>query len=198
MIGVIAAVLVSWRSRPDSSSSREVAGERVTERGLGTASGRESAPTHDVPAPSRVRRLAPEERRRLGEQIAQAIQRARTASRPVGATSAAEGEDPIIPLEAVGKPLQDALTDAIPILAECYTRQGSSTPQHAAALMTMISDPELGTVIDTEELKDADGNVLDRELDTCLRDAIDSLALPPLGQPGKLQLQYTFRFDDEP
>jgi hypothetical protein len=61
--------------------------------------------------------------------------------------------------------------------------------------MTMVSDPELGTVIDTGEITDAGGAPLDGKLDDCLRDAIDALALPPLGVPGKLQLQYSFRFE---
>lgn len=149
-------------------------------------------------APTRVERLSKERRRQLGEQIAAAVRRARdarAASSATGSAAAAEAADPIIPLEEVGKPLQEALQAAIPLLADCYTRDGSAAAREAAAWMTMISDPELGTVIDTDELTDAEGNVLDRELDTCLRDVIDSLALPPLGKTGRLQLQYSFRFD---
>ena len=67
----------------------------------------------------------------------------------------------------------------------------------AVAQMTMTSDPELGTVIDTDAIKDENGQPLDPELDTCLRDTIDSLALPPLGpRAGKLPLQYSFRFSE--
>jgi hypothetical protein len=61
--------------------------------------------------------------------------------------------------------------------------------------MTLVSDPDLGTVIDTSAMTDADGTPLDHAHDECLRDTIDSLALPPLGQPGKLQLQYSFKSD---
>jgi hypothetical protein len=61
--------------------------------------------------------------------------------------------------------------------------------------MTMLSDPDLGTVIDTTDILGPDGKKLDHTLDDCLRDTIDALALPPLGQPGKLQIQYSFRFD---
>jgi hypothetical protein len=154
-----------------------------------------------VAADPKVRRLAPEERKQLGLQIAAALQRAR-AQRQAAASQAAAGgavppsdEDPVIPLEQVGKPLQDALTSAIPLLAKCYEHAGSATPRTAAAMMTMASDPDLGTVIDTAQITDPDGKQLDHALDECLRDTIDSLALPPLGQPGKLQLQYSFKFD---
>jgi hypothetical protein len=145
---------------------------------------------------SRVQRLAPDERRLLGEQIAAALRTGHASTRAGASAGATVNDDvPDIPLEAVGAKLQSALRDAIPLLAECYEHRGSETPRTAAARMTMISDPQLGTVIDTDAVADAAGSAIDRELDTCLRDAIDSLELPPLGQPGKVKLEYTFRFD---
>jgi len=62
-------------------------------------------------------------------------------------------------------------------------------------MMRMTSDPDLGTVIDTSGITDAAGQALPAELDDCLRDAIESLALPPLGKRGKVDVKYTFRFD---
>ena len=50
-------------------------------------------------------------------------------------------------------------------------------------------------MIDNAVVTDADGKPLEHALDECLRDAIDSLALPALVKPGKLPIQYTFRFD---
>jgi hypothetical protein len=62
--------------------------------------------------------------------------------------------------------------------------------------MTFFTDPEVGTVIDTDAIVGAtDGGTVDPKIDACMRDVIDSLALPPLGKPGKLKLEYTFRFD---
>lgn len=139
-----------------------------------------------------VRRLASEERRRLGEQIAAARQKAREAAAAAGGSDA----DELIPVEDVGKPVKDAMSAAIPLLAGCYTKQpGSDALREAAALMTMTSDPELGTVIDTEGITDAAGEPLAAQLDECLRDTIDSLAMPPLGRGGKVKVQYTFRFE---
>ncbi|CAN5859548.1 hypothetical protein BH11MYX2_BH11MYX2_19540 [soil metagenome] len=67
----------------------------------------------------------------------------------------------------------------------------------ALALMMMTTDPDLGTIVDSDKLTDADGTPLDASIEGCLRDTIQSLALPPLGKAGKLPLQYSFRFDDE-
>lgn len=138
-----------------------------------------------------VRRLSPDERRRLGAQIAEALRQSHPAAAG-GAT--ASPDDAIIPVEDVGKPLEDGMKAAIPLLAGCYEKLGDA-PREAAALMRMTSDPDLGTVIDTTGITDAAGQGLPAELDTCLRDTIDSLALPPLGKRGKVDVKYTFRFD---
>jgi len=149
-----------------------------------------------------VRRLSPDDRRHVGEQIALAIARAHagSSSSSTSATSASHSSSgsapalpdvPTIPLEQVGKPLRDGLTAAIPLLADCFKQHGAT----AAAQMTMWSDPDTGTVIDTKALHDGSGQPLDPAVESCMRDAIDSLELPPLGQPGKLDLEYSFRFD---
>jgi len=157
------------------------------------------APTSAAPPAlaMRTRKLSPEDRKQLGAQIAAAIHKAREA-RAAQARSAGtpvSDDDPGIPLESVGPALKDALTASIPILAECYEHAGITDPRSAVAQMTMLSDPDLGTVIDTADILGPDGKKLDHTLDDCLRDTIDALALPPLGQPGKLQIQYLFRFD---
>jgi len=156
-----------------------------------------AAPTPASPTAAKTRRLSPEERKQLGAQIAAGVRKAREAraTQARAAGSAVVDEDPIIPLEAVGPELEDALTAAIPILAECFKQAGITDPKTAVAQMTMTSDPDLGTVIDSADIVGPDGAKLGAQLDSCLRDSIDSLALPPLGQPGKLQLQYSFRFD---
>lgn len=112
-----------------------------------------------------------------------------TSSRPVPRLPAPE--EPTLTLEQVGKAAQQALTASIPILAACYPQGGGT----AVARMVMFSDPDLGTVIDTERVTGDDGQPLDRAIEDCMRDAIETLALPPLGAPGKLPLEYSFRFE---
>jgi len=191
LVVVIIAVLVWWRwPRHHANPGGEAARAAAT------------APVTGSPPPSKVRRLDPEARKRLGQQIEAAIKQSSAAAAATAAAHPGSGGapaptldgDPIIPLESVGKPLKEGLDASIPLLAACYEKSGTP-PKTAAAMMTMASDPDLGTVIDTATMTDASGQPLARELDDCLRDVVDSLALPPLGQPGKLQIQYTFKFD---
>ena len=155
-------------------------------------SGSAEAPARPTVAPTTTVRLTPDDRRRLGEQIAAARQRARAADGAAGSA-----DDDSIPVEKVSRELKDGLHGAIPLLAECFQQApGGSTLRDAAALMTLTSDPELGTVIDTDEIQDAAGKPLAAKLDECVRDTIDSLALPPLGATGgKIKVTYTFKFD---
>ena len=141
-----------------------------------------------APSPTSVRKLTHEDRARLGAQIRASIAKAQGTAGP--------GEPPSLPvlrIEDIGEPAKQALSAAIELLAACYPT-GSDRPI-AVARMTMISDPALGTVIDTDEITDEAGAKLAPAIDTCLRDTIDSLAIPPLGPPGKLALQYSFRFE---
>lgn len=196
-VALVALALVAfWFLRRASSSKPPTTTSVASKASTGSAAERSHGGSDSSSAPRHVQRLSRDQRRELGEKIAAALRRGR-ATASGGSTSTESAVDPIIPLERVGKALRDALEQAIPILADCYQHAGSAARQDATAMMTMFSDTELGTVIDTDELKDASGRALDHELDTCLRDAIDSLALPPLGERGKLQIQYTFRFDSQ-
>src|SRR5262249_50788499 len=132
----------------------------------------------------------------LGAQIAAARQRARSQAVDAG-SEPADLSDVVIPLERVGPVAHAALQESIHLLAECYQNQPAEVRRDPLVLLTMTSDPELGTVIDTSQITDRNGKPLPRDLDACLRDRIDSLALPPLGTGGKLPLQYTFKFDDD-
>ncbi|HEX5058770.1 MAG TPA: hypothetical protein VFV99_05380 [Kofleriaceae bacterium] len=188
--GLVAA-LIAWRMWPHGETHAAAPSSPSSATQPGATSTAQS---------SRVRKLSPEQRRELGDKIAAAIERARTAqaastSHGTSAGSApALPEPPSIPLEEAAKPLQEALQDAIPLLADCFEQHADN---RAAAMMTMTSDPDLGTVIDTAAITDKDGKPLEPKVDECLRNAIDSLALPPLGaQAGLLKVQYTFRFDE--
>ena len=193
---VVGLVFVVMRPLPPVRWPGDRGRPPVVSQGSGGAAARLTAgsgsarPAEAPPGP--VRRLTSDERRRLGEQIAAARQRARAA-----AVGSAAVDDDLIPVEQVARPLKEGLEAAIPLLAACYEQQpGGAAAREAAALMTMTSDPELGTVIDTDGITDAGGKPLAAKLDECLRDTIDSLALPSLGaRGGRVKLQYTFKFD---
>jgi hypothetical protein len=188
LLVVLGIGLVVWWKWPHSAGSPPAASGKAAIAATApvaiSASGR----------PTGVRRLDPEERRHLGEQIAASLKQARVA-RTTAAGSSVLDEDPVLTIEDLGKPVKDALQASIPLLAACYEKAGSAAPKTPLARMTMVSDPDLGTVIDNAEVTDAEGKPLEHALDECLRDAIDSLALPPIGKPGKLPIEYTFRFD---
>ena len=190
----IAAAIFWWTRDDDRARSPDTttgSGATTTTSTAPASTGSSAAPQqHDEPIDtSKVRRLDPAARKRLGEQIAAARERARAT-----ATAAGEPFTEDVKLEDVAAPLQSKLEESLPLLAECYAKR--TGPFRTMAKMTLTSDPELGTVIDTDAIKDAAGQPLEPELDTCLRDAIDLLALPPIGpRGGKLQLQYTFKFE---
>lgn len=188
---VIAAAAWVWRSQASrhDNPARSTSDPPTTNRPSGA-----TATPSDATTAHRVRRLSPDDRRRLAEQIAAARARHRAASagttNPPGAPAL---EDPTITLEQVSSTVKAALEAAIPLLAECYPADAARPT--AAVQMIMTSDPDVGTVIDTTELRDEHGQPLPRALDDCLRTTIESLGLPPLEQGGKLPLQYSFRFD---
>lgn len=207
--GVAAVAFATWwgwprdqRAKPGGAggSSVRLDGGRRGGGGTGGGGGVAVADAGTAAGPiTEVTRLSPEQRRTLGAQIAAARERAR--QRALAAAEAEAGVDPadvVIPLERVQGDLKQALEDSVKILADCYENQpGGPGARDAAVLLRMTSDPDFGTVIDTDEITDGQGTKLPSALDECLRDSIDTLALPPLGEGGKLDLQYTFRFDED-
>ena len=153
--------------------------------------------TRSAPA-SEVRRLAPGDRKQLGEDIHVAIRRAGSnsgAEQVSGVAGPAQTlpDEPLLHLEEIGPAVKAALESTIPEFEKCYAgRTGAN--KAPIAIMEMVSDPDLGTVIDTTQMIDADGNPLPEDIDDCLRATADSLALPPLGKPGRLPIQYSFYF----
>ncbi|MDQ3339651.1 MAG: hypothetical protein M4D80_31175 [Myxococcota bacterium] len=187
-LGLVGAIFWLTRST-DKPAARAVTTASGSARAATTVGSPAANPEAKIDT-SKVRRLDPETRKRLGEQIAAARERARASATAAGETFS----DEPMTLEDVSAPLQEKLKESLPLLAACFSQKQDL--RAAMAMMTLTTDPELGTVLDTQAITDADGAPLEAKLDTCLRDAIDSLALPPLGaKAGKLPLQYTFRAD---
>jgi hypothetical protein len=195
LVGVIAGVFLYARRK---EADAPVAGPQQTAPATGETASHARPEVGDLLG--RVQRLSKEERLALGERIAAALTRARAAAASRGSSAGAgavPGGDgyPELRLEDAGPTLIQALEQAIPHLGVCYPKDTSGKRPLAAAQMTLFTDPEVGTVIDTDAVTGMDGGVLDEKLETCLRDVIDSLSLPALGKPGRLKVQYTFRFE---
>jgi len=185
---VIAAVIAWWMWPRDEARQASRAAASAT-----TASTLSSS----LAPPRHVTRIAPDERQRIADRIT-AAQRGRVATQP--------GPRPSLPplpdtdthdLERVEASLQEAMSEAIPILADCYEKTGHTDGGRAGVLMKLTGDPSVGTLIDADELTDEAGAPLDPALDKCLRDTFLSLELPPLHEGDKLHIKYTFKFGDD-
>ena len=199
--GLAAAALagaVAWRCRGRAADrAPPAADDRASDRRAGPAdlAGGAAGPAGRAadapPRPGRVVRIASAEARlRLVERI-HAAQAARAAR---ARRAAPPAPPPPTDLDHVAEPVKDALEDAIPYLADCY--QGAAPTDRPAVQMTLIGDPSVGTVIDVDQLVDQDQRPLAPALETCLRDTLRSLELPPLEEGDSLHVQYSFRFDD--
>lgn len=190
--------LYVWRRNTTAGTPTAAAGSA----GIENDSAAPSSATTTTPSSKRVRRLSPDDRKRLASDIATARDRRRAAAGGTSASTAGGTPQPSLAdetlrLEDVGPTVKAALEEAIPMLADCYpdTPANDGGRRTAAVVMTMTSEPDVGTVIDTTALKDEHDQPLARELDDCLRTTIESLGLPPLEKGGKLPLQYSFVFD---
>jgi hypothetical protein len=194
--GLAIGLLIVWftrRDRENAAPPTRIASGSSTSSATSTS----SVPTSDAAShapPSAVRRLDPAARKQLADQIAAARDKRR-------AEASASPDRPALPeqgfkVEDIAQPLKEAMLAAIPILAECYPDKKKGFV--AVARLTLVSDPDLGSVIDSDGIKDKDDQPLDPKLEDCLLDTIETLALPPMGpHPGKVKLQYSFRQDDD-
>lgn len=185
---IIAAVIAWWMWPRDDGrrSSRPTAGATAV-----------SISSSSPPPPHHVTRIAPDERQRIADRITAAQRRLHTT--PAGPRPSL----PPLPdtdthdLERVEATLKDAMTEAIPILADCYDNTGHTDGGRAGVLMKLIGDPSVDTLIDADQITDEAGAALDPALDKCLRDTFLSLELPPLHEGDELHIKYTFNFTDD-
>jgi len=165
---IIAAVIAWWMWPRDNAppAARPTAGATTA-----------STFSSSLTPPRHVTRISPDERQRIADRIT-------TAQRGHVAPPGPRPSLPPLPdtdthdLERVESSLQDAMTEAIPILADCYEKTGHTE----------------GT---SSDIKLVQSGPLDPPLDNCLRDTFRSLELPPLHEGDKLHIKYTFKFGDD-
>jgi hypothetical protein len=195
-IAIVAAILaVVWYWRRDATKSTEVAPAHGSgSTAIGVASGA------TLPAGKRehTARVTPEEHRRLAEQIAAAHAEHRAHAAPAAPKLPEQGSDD--DLARVQDHVLAALKEAIPFLAACYEQYDPAATKAGIttfALMTLTGDPDIGTVIDADQIYDDKHQPLPKQLDDCLRNTMQTLALPPLDTGDSVRIQYSFRFGDE-
>ncbi len=125
-----------------------------------------------------VQKLAKSERQQLAEQIAAAqLTRKTHASRPVSV------------------PALD--TQIRPLISDCYSQASSQLADgetRIVAKLTLVSDPDVGTILDARQLSDDQGRPLLATFDDCLRTTIQQLALPPGADGGTIEVTYPLTF----
>ena len=219
-----------------------------------------------MPHPARhVTRLSsPEERREVANEIAAAAKARHAAATPASVPSptpapppSAQPALPAADAQTIVTPLRDAMREALPLLAECYTKALptlANSRLSVAAHLRLTGDPDVGTLIDADQLYDdvdksgerptrsaaaggakvvdksgerptrsaaaggakvddksgerptrsaAEGGakVVDKplpsELDSCLRDTLQQLELPPLAEGDKIDVTYPLAFSSD-
>jgi hypothetical protein len=203
---VVIAAIVVWM-RP--GAGERGAAPSATASGAADRSSPEAhaAPDRSAPAraappirpPIHVTRLGPGERATIEQRIAEAraARAAHASSAPAPAAVPVPDHVDQLSLETAPVDLVDALKESIPILAECYRGDPDARGGTPVVLMTLEGDPDVGTLVDPDQLGDADGKPLDPRIAECLRTTLSSIELPPLRQGQELSIQYTFRFDDD-
>ena len=160
-----------------------------------------AAPARMKP-PAHATRISPEERKQLDQRL-EAAHRARgamphAAPKPPSLPAGSDGSG--TDLDHVATNVMDALKEAIPFLAECYKANAPASARRGLtvrAAMTLTTDPDIGTVIDADQIFDDNHQPIDKKLDDCLRNTMQTLQLPPLEDGQTAKVEYSFRFDDD-
>ncbi len=157
---------------------------------------------------SRVRRLTPAQRQELANQIARAtalrIARKSSSHEPIDLgrmpALAHESADPAV--RKFNDRALEELGGTQTYLAECYDKYRKALPAKLTVFtkVTIVTDPDIGAYVDAEALTDADGKPLPADFDSCIRDMLQTFALPPLPPTEHdqflLAFQLSFRDDD--
>ncbi|MEP6862021.1 MAG: sigma-70 family RNA polymerase sigma factor [Deltaproteobacteria bacterium] len=204
---VVAGAIWHWSPRSDHTASALI-GSAAANVNVGTPA--YTAPTTPaLPPPQHVRKLASaDERRELAKQIA-AAQATRKATRAAHHSSL--GPDDSTDQGSFGSGhegdmdkdvIRGAMQEVLPFLGDCYgdARGTTLTADHleVKAHFTLTGDPDIGTLIDANKLQDDTHHALPTKLDDCMRAAIQTLELPPLGDGDTIEVDYPLMFSDGP
>lgn len=90
--------------------------------------------------------------------------------------------------------MQEALKQVKDHVAECVKQAGPEVREFKANL-SLTGDPDIGTLIDASALTTMDGKPLSARLDDCVRDVMQTLALPPMRLQDEFKVSYQFQFE---
>lgn len=182
---------LAWRTctHRDASSVTAPSGTPARGNDNATTPPRSGSPARTVPTHA-VKLASASERAAIAEDIAR-TNAARSAHHAAPAA-------PHLPDEPTLPPdVMDKLREAIPFVADCYRASDLHGDHTARVRFGLTSSPDVGTLIDPEQLHDGDDKPLEPGLEECVRGTLESLELPPLGSDGlSAKLEYSFDLDD--
>lgn len=165
-----------------------------------------------VRPPAHATRISSDLRRQIVDRIAAARTAHASASPAAGTSPPAAGtgpplrgsasEHPSLPpeqLAALKTPVHDALIETMPFLRECYAKAAHSDSArrlHIQGKLVLTGDPDIGTLVDADQLTDEHDQALPAALDDCLRGALQTIELPPLREGDTVHVTYKL-VDDE-
>jgi len=98
--------------------------------------------------------------------------------------------------------IRGAMQEVLPFLGDCYSAARATTLSadhlEIRAHFTLTGDPDIGTVIDANQLFDDKKHALASKLDDCIRGTLQTLELPPLGDGDTIEVDYPLAFSDGP
>jgi RNA polymerase sigma-70 factor (ECF subfamily) len=209
-IAVAAGAIWHWYPRTPASAALAHGGSATAAMNVNAGAPAMTAPSAPaLPPPQHVRKLASaDERRDLAAHIA-AAQAARKAARDphhssLGSAQSSDqgsfgsGHEGDMDKEVI----RGAMREVLPFLADCYSDARATTLSadhlEVRAHFTLTGDPDIGTVIDANQLFDSDKHALPAKLDDCIRGTLQTLELPPLGDGDTIEVNYPLVFSDGP
>lgn len=211
VIAVVAAGAIwHWYPRTPVSAAVARTGSATSNATAQAGAPAFTAPTTPaLPPPQHVRKLASaDERRELVAHIA-AAQSARKAARAprhslLGSADSTDqgsfGSDHEGEMDK--DVIRGAMKEVLPYLADCYGEARATTLHtdhlEIRAHFTLTGDPDIGTVIDANQLFDDDKQALPTKLDDCIRSTLQTLELPALGDGDTIEVDYPLIFSDAP
>jgi len=154
-----------------------------------------AAPVVDAsaaPAEARFRRIDPSRRRGILEQLAA---RAAGTAAPAGSTALAPLPGRLEPDQIMAglMPLLPALRDCVDVGRDHRT----VTAMKIRFELELVGDADIGTLVDVVKLDGDPAFQADTTLQTCLRETLLAVELPPLASGTRASFVTTLTFDDD-
>jgi hypothetical protein len=95
--------------------------------------------------------------------------------------------------------IRSAMQEVLPFLSDCFGDARASGALGSASLeihahLDLTGDRDIGTIIDAKQLFDDNMHALPSTVDDCMRGALQTLELPPLGDGDTVAIDYPILF----